>query len=806
MTKILLILISFTALISIPFYLYKKFRKSKLSAITNDKNNAISGKTKSILNDQVQLSSSYVYDNELVSLSTIISSTASETNDDIPSFSLTIKQAKPSRFVDDDELVSITSSSADKSPDYSTFRIPSIINSVSVSRWIPKGQSFKVAGVTIPDGMVYFGTTLISSSGINEPSLIDPSKKVSSRGDFTKSEMDYWPSYSEISKTDRRSYLNWLADGRRAPDANIGYVFLFFYGLEHRALIDASHDTEAKMDLPIIAEEISRLLAIYGEKSNSFLGYARTLFNWVSLVHSSEKLYQKPMPIFAKTFELPLYLRLALGQAARDGVPISAPLALTWIKYEPTISLRTPAVRCAKQFDKLFQLKYAEKFSTGLILPLNRTKLKLLYRPASSCFQGFDKLKLSFGDIPDVTALTAPQKKLQEIIEVTTKQLDPYSRYLGQHNNAECSLEALLLLPTLLWPEDAVKNLQTIKTKVDSGSFMMTFQELLSTCGVNSTLNRDKTLILARTLESIHIGIEPNILAGSKLPKPTDSLVLFSMQSEDKNTIETSAYQAALLTLQLASVVAVANGEFSASKLNHLRNEVQSWTHLTPNHIMRLLAHLQLLVVVPVTLSSLKNKLVSLDIAVKESIAAFMSTFAQFDGTITPNEVKTLEKVYNILGISTNKVFSDIHAIASGSKLTNVNVYEESGFKLDSSRITALQQETEKVSKLLANIFNEEDDFAIQHSTEKLTASESESVSDSILGLDAAHTALAKILLSRSEWSRAALLELAGGLDLMLDGALEHINEAAFDNYDIPFTEGDDLIEVNAEILEKIDL
>ena len=40
----------------------------------------------------------------------------------------------------------------------------------------------------------------------------------------------------------------------------------------------------------------------------------------------------------------------------------------------------------------------------------------------------------------------------------------------------------------------------------------------------------------------------------------------------------------------------------------------------------------------------------------------------------------------------------------------------------------------------------------------------------------------------------------------MLDGALEHINEAAFDNYDIPFTEGDDLIEVNAEILEKIDL
>ena len=45
----------------------------------------------------------------------------------------------------------------------------------------------------------------------------------------------------------------------------------------------------------------------------------------------------------------------------------------------------------------------------------------------------------------------------------------------------------------------------------------------------------------------------------------------------------------------------------------------------------------------------------------------------------------------------------------------------------------------------------------------------------------------------------------AADLDLMLDGALEHINEAAFDTHDMALFEGDDPVTVNAEILEKVE-
>lgn len=48
-------------------------------------------------------------------------------------------------------------------------------------------------------------------------------------------------------------------------------------------------------------------------------------------------------------------------------------------------------------------------------------------------------------------------------------------------------------------------------------------------------------------------------------------------------------------------------------------------------------------------------------------------------------------------------------------------------------------------------------------------------------------------------------MDVSSDLDLMLDGALEHINEVSFDTHDIPFTEGDDPIDVNPEILEKLE-
>ncbi len=497
-----------------------------------------------------------------------------------------------------------------------SYSVPPPPKGFGQATWVPKGQPISVRGLIIPGGMLYFGRSLKTLSNENDPSLIDPSKSLSGQGDFTVRQTDYWPNYSTISASARSAYLNWLADGKKHPEADIGYVFLYFYGLERRAIIDLSTETGVREDLPGILQELRRLVDIYGAKSSSFSRYANGLINWVELADPPANLYERDIPEFARTCEVPVYIRLALGEAALDGVPLPANLALGWVRLDPNFKLRTPAIRCEKEFAILFKMKYAQAFGTGMLLPKNKTKLKLVYRAASPAFQSYTGIELSFGETPDVTVLTGPVNKLRILVDAATLELEGYSRYLGR----------------------------------------------------------------------------------------------------------------------------------------------------------------------------------------------IASNVAQADGKVSPAEVRMLEKVYKALGVEPKKVYSDLHAGASGTVATQAAPAKAEGFKLDAVRIASLQKESEKVSALLAGIFKEEEP-AVVATAEPVVAERADEASpvEGLLGLDEAHSSFVRMLLSRPQWSRAELLDVAGDLELMLDGALEHINEASFDRYDTALTEGDDPVEVRADVMEKLE-
>jgi len=698
-----------------------------------------------------------------------------------------------------DEPVVVSKAKTTEAPSH---RIPNAPKGVGQAEWIPPGQSVTIGKLTIPGGMVYVGTKLQTPWGGNDPCLINPNKPIASQGDYTERQFGYWPSYEEIPSTARRAYLEWLVGGRKDPEAEIGFVFLFFYGLERRAILDSAKNEAVRADWPAIEAETRRLLSIYSD-NNSFRRYASELLNWVSIANHDDALYLKPIPSFPKTYELPLYIRLALGQAAAAGVPVPVDLALAWARLDPSVFFRTPAIRCKDEFESLFRQKYLEFFGSGIMLPKNKTKLKLVYQPASAGFRGYNKLTLSFGDIPDVSVLTGPVKKLQDLVDTVTKDLEPFSRYLGKNPDAKSTLEGLLQLPATLWPEDRLNALNGIKSRMGTGILVIEFGELQSILGAQSTLTRDKAFTLARVLESTNVGMEPDILGGAKTPKPEEKVVLFAVPLGEAVSRNTPAYQTAVLTLQLASAVAHADGDFSGKEVNHLLQQVQSWTHLTPNHLRRLVAQLRLLMVVPISLASLKKKLEPIDAASKQTLAAFMATVAQSDGVVTPEEVKMLEKVYKALGVEPKQVFSDVHLVATGGAPEAAPRSQEAGFKLDPARIAALQKDTEKVSALLSNIFQEEP--VPPPEPELVSEEELVTTEPGIMGLDEQHSSLTRLLLSRPQWTRAELLDAASDLDLMLDGALEHINEATFDHFDMAFTEGDDPVEVNAEVLEKLE-
>ena len=97
--------------------------------------------------------------------------------------------------------------------------------------------------------------------------------------------------------------------------------------------------------------------------------------------------------------------------------------------------------------------------------------------------------------------------------------------------------------------------------------------------------------------------------------------------------------------------------------------------------------------------------------------------------------------------------------------------------------------ESQEVSTLLADIFSEEPQpepkakaakSPKRASGKRSPSQAAEPTVRTVAGLDEAHSELLLAIAQKSEWQRAELEGIAAGLSLMLDGALEVINDAAF--------------------------
>lgn len=702
-------------------------------------------------------------------------------------------------------------------PSSNAFKIPGGSSKKKDTNWVAPGEPLTISGFSIPGGMLYVGSSTGSRYEDQEPSLINPKLQIAKTYvDLEERLMPYWPSYLSITPQARRAYLQWLANGRSDPLADTGYVFLFFYGLERRVLVDGQTDPQARAEVSLIAQEIKRLLSIYGD-NRSFRGYAEGFLDYLNLSVVDPNLYLGSPPSFTGTnYEMPMSLRIGLGQIAANKQPVDAEWALAWALADPNIARRTPVSRCKDIFGTLFKLEYARLHSAGMLLPQNKTKLKGTYRPASSVLK---PPMLNLGDLPDVTATSTPRKKLQLIVDACTTELEPYSRYLGRNpDNAE-ALEGLLQLPVALWPITARTELDDLQSRIGDDLIVMSFGELAGRFKSAGPLSRDKVLALARALESLQIGMEPDVLAGSKTPKTEDRIALFVTHPEDGSLRASAAYNAASVTLDLASAVASADGDTSHEEVTLLAQHVDSWSHLSVAHRKRLKAHLRIQLQQPPTLASLKKKLDPLAVEAKRAIASFLAHLAQADGTVSPSEVKLLERVYKVLQLDPQLLYSDLHIAASGTRTspaTTISTGQRTdsglqsttilnqGFVLDHDRIAQLQRETAEVSALLAQVFTDDQFEEPEQAVETVELPQDSSAD--VAGLDVEHSAFLRLLVSRTEWSRLELEAAASDMELMLDGALEQINEMAFERFEMPITEGDDPVEINADILEELAL
>lgn len=702
--------------------------------------------------------------------------------------------------------------------------------------WISPGQATTIGALNIPGGMLYVGSTLTAPDGSVEPAQIDPSLEIDSK-DVSPQErlFGYWPRFDEISPTARRAYLTWLAGGRLHPSADVGYVFLFFYGLERRVLVDAKTDATARAEVPAIMAEVERLRAIYNNRS--FQSYTQNFLEYVAASNAFERaLYSRDPPLATESCGMPLLLRAGLGQCAFDGKPVPATWALTWARSEPNVSLPRVAGRCEAQFNQQFKRIYGARFAEGLKLGVNRTKLKVSYRPASGGLltRSFTS---DFGELPDVTTVVAPLKKLQDVIDEAAADLDAYSRFIARHADKAESLEATLLLPKELWSSKTTSAVSALDARVGAGMVVVQLGELLSAFGGASAPTRETLKNLFGVLSLQGVGVEPDVLSGAKTPKVDDSVVLFRLaEDEVKMTgAVVSAYAAVAVMLDLAIALANADGEISGREVQFLNRQVDAWSHVGNSAQRRLRARLRLGIVYPPTLASLKSRLEPLPTEARAALAKLLAALAMADGKLDPAEVKHLEKAYALLGIDSKVLYTELHGVAaaadqrksrlpttrrdpkqaptespdevSAQRMIAVGAAVNScGMQLDPARIAALQVESERVTALLSKVFEEDTpaDLPLPAGVDDAEPRESSAGASGLLGLDAEHSAFLRVLLTRHSWSRAELTDIAADMELMLDGTLERINETALQKFDALLAEGDDPIEIAQDLMESV--
>ncbi|WP_167223719.1 TerB N-terminal domain-containing protein [Massilia rubra] len=695
-------------------------------------------------------------------------------------------------------------------PDSSSgYAIPPAPGERDTATWLAYAQSITISGVRINKGFIYFGPTLLAFSGRPDPSLIDPRKIVAPQGDYAQPLPEEWPSYSDTTPAARRAYLNWLGDGRSAPDADIGYVFLYFYGLERRIILDILRDGIGRSDFPHLYKELKRLYALYSDKSPTFRRHCAQLIELVEVELSEGKLYTHDVVVFYAAWGFPFLIRLALGQAVQDGLPVPAHLALAWAEHDPGIVRRTAFTRCLAEFRQLFMLTYVAIHGAGMMITPNRTRLKLSYQPASAGFDGCGGVDMDVGDIPDISALTAPVRALQEVVDDCVLQLDALSRYLGRNPDGRGKFDAICTLPVALWPTPIRNSLALAPMMVRDGPRLMSFGELLALFDLIEVPGKDQQQVLFGALELERVSIEPAISATTRAFVSTDPLVLFASGDVPGEMPVDGPYEVARLSVELAAAIAHADGDFSEHEFAHLNDSIGRWEHLASAARARLAAYACLLRANPVALSSMKKKVEMLDTQSRSSIAAFAATMVLADGVASTDEMRLLEKVYQQLGLERRDLYSDIHAADLGGAVPAQGMHEGAAanpgtFALDAAKIAALQASSRQLAERLASIFEDDPEPAPAPATPPPVASPGPQQSTSIMGLDQAHSTFARILTSRASWQRAELVDLAGALAIMLDGALERLNEASLDELDIMFSEGDDPIDINPEIVEKL--
>ena len=730
--------------------------------------------------------------------------------------------ADPKSHTDLVEIQTGRTSSEAQRPRRSTSRFSRWVQGASVAdvRFFGVGASVEIRGRRVDDPLLYKLNGQLQTPF--DASLVETDLRVAkdSRG---AEQLPYWPSYRGCTPRQRCRYLDWLGTGRSTPDTELGYVFIYFYGLERRIIVDQS-------DHVAVVNEILRLFPIYGH-SRSFQRYAGSLL-WLALLTApatdawTDEVLESAIEATAYWDDDNLSAMLAVYYSRSGQLPVRP--ALIVAQHDPRSPRSVVVSRQRDRFYELFQHRFNEKFDSGLPLRTAKRDYRLQYRPASQSlmeFQGrYGSIEITF---PNVRGIPSQFKPLLELWTSAIDDLRAFDRAERKTDGLEITAQMYEALPPELRVDDH-PNFHSWYSVIerytdDKGWALVPTGELAALSGVaeRKRLTKKQSTGLAATAEYMDLCVEPDARESGQSYKWDDFVSVFPR--EDSGPENLPSYHAASILLRLGMMIAGADGSFDDTELEFITRHLEEQFELSPQESVRLehLAHL--LSMYPTNNSRLAKKLRDLPMGERQVVGEYLIGIAAADGIIARDEVSALKKLFKSLDLSLNRIdeltIGTIQVTGDGSS-------GEQELVLDEGAIQRIMRETAQVSRFLQSVMVDDDDglardastpgstLPVQQTEDRgempVHVSSKQSISKTddshqYAGLDIRYHALLNALVERDSWTHSEIETLARSHRLMPRACIEVVNEWSLEMLDAWLLDDvGDKVHVERSILENL--
>ena len=266
--------------------------------------------------------------------------------------------------------------------------------------------------------------------------------------------LGYWPSYQNISPNCRKKYLEWLGSGKQAADIDIGYVFLYFYGLELRLIAE----TPSAIEVEALSRELQRLRSLYSG-NGSFNGYSARLLEAISFLHDAKShnsdVFVPDLAVAGA--EMSPALKLAIAREVMSGRPLEFELAAAALigMHDFWANHRQVLEHARQPFLLVLRTRFADAFPSGFLVRNRKdSQLAVTYRGATAGLYVDLTVQAGLKGLPDPETLT--WTKLLTLAEGVANELAPLAKLLAYYPTRANSLTALVNCPAELRDSIAV--------------------------------------------------------------------------------------------------------------------------------------------------------------------------------------------------------------------------------------------------------------------------------------------------------------------------------------------------------------